>query len=77
MWCSRFLEWGLALFVVFVAPGGHVLEDRKEIAAFGGERVFAPGWDFGEGFFGNNTVTFECFEALAEGAWVYAADRFF
>lgn len=43
--------FGLALFVVFVAPSGHLLQDRDDIAAFFGERVFGVRGNFGVGVF--------------------------
>ena len=44
--------------MVFVAPGGHVLKDGEEVAAFFGEGVFASGRHFGVRFFGDDTVGF-------------------
>lgn len=66
----------LALFVVFVAPGGHGLEDWHKIAAFGCERVLGAGRDLGIRFFRDHTVALEGFESLAEGARIDAANGF-
>jgi len=62
---------------VLFAPGGHLFENRDQVATLVGQGVFAAWWDLGERLLGDNAVSFEVVEALAQRSWVDLADRFF
>lgn len=63
--------------VVLGAPGRHLLQYRLQVLTFLSEAIFGAGWHLGETLAGDDTLSFEVVEALAERARVNVAHGFF